>query len=105
MGRLLTPGAGKPVAELRAEEDAVFDSQPVTVRCLFCDWTWAGTALEGRTIAQTHRSEAHPEVRPKRHRWNRAGFNQSWTMHEEDREAMQAERHRRARLHGVDLEE
>jgi len=101
----LTPGAGKPTAMLRAEEAAVFDAQPVTIRCLFCDWTWDGCASEGRTIATTHRLHAHPDVKPARRRWNRAGFNPSWTMNEQDRAAMELERHKRARLHGVDLEE
>jgi hypothetical protein len=99
------PYAGKPSAVLRDEEAAVFDSQPVTQRCMHCAWEWQGSALEGRTIAVTHRLEAHPDVRPKRRRHYRAGFNPSFQLHPDDWNDIQAARLTRARLHGVHLEE
>jgi hypothetical protein len=99
------PYAGKPSAVLREEEAAVFDSQPVTQKCMHCAWEWQGSALEGRTIALTHRLEAHPDMKPRRRRHYRATFNPSFQLHPEDHQAIELDRHRRARLHGVQLEE
>jgi hypothetical protein len=92
-------------AELREQETAAFDSLPVVTRCMFCPWQWEGSALEGRTIALDHRLTAHPDVRPRQRRHNRATFNPSFQLHPLDHEEIQTERVRRARLHGVTLEE
>jgi hypothetical protein len=72
---------------------------------MFCTWQWQGSALEGRTIALTHRQDQHPDLRPKRRRHHRTTFNPSFNMHREDQEQIDAEIKRRARLNGVTLEE
>jgi hypothetical protein len=54
--------SGKPVAEMRADHEAWRDEEPVVESCLFCHWTYLGTALEGRAEARAHREEHHPEA-------------------------------------------
>jgi hypothetical protein len=101
MGR---PVATKPLpsaTELREAEIAVFDSLPVTQKCMFCCWEWHGSALEGRTIALTHRLEAHPDVKPKRRRHNRSTFNPSFQLKPEDQDDIDLQRERRMRLLGI----
>lgn len=56
--------------QLRAREQANTDQQHVITRCAFCNWTYEGTAYEGRELARGHRRVHHPDavaVR-KRHR-------------------------------------
>lgn len=63
-------GGGKNAAETRAEHQARMDEMACVTSCLFCAWTYEGTAHEGRELARGHRRVHHPDavaVR-KRHR-------------------------------------
>ena len=53
---------GKRAAEIRADDDAWRDEGRVVESCLFCPWTYAGTAGEGRAMARAHREARHPEA-------------------------------------------
>jgi hypothetical protein len=51
-----------------AEQQAVIDNTPITTRCAFCQWTYEGTALEGRELAKGHRRVHHPDAKQKTRR-------------------------------------
>jgi hypothetical protein len=53
---------------MRAEQQASLDAAPITTRCAFCDWTYQGTALEGRELAKGHRRVHHPDAKAKTRR-------------------------------------
>jgi hypothetical protein len=61
-------GGGKSAAEMKAESRMFMDSMPTTTRCAFCNWTYSGTAYEGRELAKGHRRAKHPEVKSTRRR-------------------------------------
>jgi hypothetical protein len=48
--------------EERRREQADLDARPVTSYCLWCDWTFDGTAGEGRRAFEEHRYLSHPEI-------------------------------------------
>jgi hypothetical protein len=50
------------------------DASIVTESCLFCDWRYEGTALDGRAQALDHRKRKHPEAVGKK----RARVRRSW---------------------------
>jgi hypothetical protein len=80
------------------------DEMPGRVSCLFCDWAYEGSMREGRGAARAHRLEAHPEAARKKRRYvpNPARITRP-SLSEEDRELVERERQRRARLHGLDM--
>ena len=54
---------GKTAAEMRADQEAWRDSQPVDHRAgLYCDWQHVGTVEEGRDRARAHRADDHPDL-------------------------------------------
>jgi hypothetical protein len=59
---------GKSAAEMKAEQQAANDAQPIITRCAFCKWEYAGTALEGRELAKGHRRVHHPDIQVTRRR-------------------------------------
>jgi hypothetical protein len=61
-------GGGKSAAEMKEEQQANIDNAPLTTRCALCDWSYEGTALEGRELAKNHRTEHHPDVKQTRRR-------------------------------------
>jgi len=93
-----------PAEYLQAEEEAR-DSAALLTLCAFCEWTYTGTALEGREEALQHRAEAHPQARRKRRSHNRhlSHFRQP-RITVEDQEDIVKEIRKRAFLNGVDLE-
>lgn len=80
------------------------DEIPVKERCLFCRWTFSGTAVEGRHAALAHRLEKHPEVKPARRRPGRhlTSFRQA-KLTAEDRADIYQERDKRAYLLGIEV--
>lgn len=64
------PGAprytGKTGAQMNAEWRDKINARPLVTRCGFCRWTHVGTASEGRDAYHQHRTERHPEVKPRR---------------------------------------
>jgi hypothetical protein len=94
----------KPSAERQAEDER-YEALPVTERCLLCEWSYLGTALEGRERALRHRLELHPEMTGKRRmpRRNLGSFRQVNLTPEEEEEIL-SERDKRARLLGVELQ-
>jgi hypothetical protein len=61
-------GGGKSQADMKAEHQAAIDNTPITTRCAFCNWTYEGTALEGRELAKGHRRVHHPDAKQKTRR-------------------------------------
>jgi hypothetical protein len=61
-------GGGKSAKEMRAEYQAHIDASPIITRCAFCNWTYQGTALEGRELAKGHRRVHHPDLTITRRR-------------------------------------
>lgn len=67
---------GRPAAELQEAVRQAVDQSILTTTCNFCpDFTHTGPAKQGRELAQAHRLEAHPDVRPVR---RRRGHLQRW---------------------------
>ena len=91
----------------RASEEASRDNALMKTGCLLCDWGYEGTAADCRTEATAHRLQAHPEIIPKRFRKTRVALHtfQRPNLDEEDRSDIEHERQRRARLHGVEIED
>jgi hypothetical protein len=91
----------------RASEEASRDNALMRTGCAFCDWIWEGTAAECRTEATAHRLQTHPEIIPKRLSRTRVALHtfQRPDLDDEDRSVIEQERVRRARLHGVEIED
>jgi hypothetical protein len=60
------PPVRKLVSEMNAEHQAWCDAQPAVTVCAWCDWTFEGSAGDGRDAFVAHRSEAHPDWKPRR---------------------------------------
>lgn len=45
---------------------AFVDELPMVTRCVFCSWSFEGTALAGREAAAEHRAGLHPLARKVR---------------------------------------
>jgi hypothetical protein len=83
---------------LRHQEWA--DSQVTTSYCMFCDdWTFEGTAGEGREAALEHRRAKHPEacVRKPRRRGSNMRKRALRTASEEEQVKVDTEEARRVR--------
>jgi hypothetical protein len=82
---------------LRHQEWA--DSQVTTSACAFCDWTFEGTAGEGRERALEHRRAEHPEacVRKPRRRGSNMRKRALRTASEEEQVKVDTEEARRVR--------
>lgn len=91
---------------LREVEQALQDAVPTFTCCAFCpDWSYSGTAADGREAALRHRLESHPEIIPSRRRPTNhlVRFRQP-VLDPEERALIEYERQRRARMHGVKLQ-
>ena len=66
--KALGSDGGKTAAQMTADHAAWRDDQPILTLCGFCDWTFKGTAAEGRDAAAAHRSHKHPDAKPVRRR-------------------------------------
>lgn len=62
------PVEPKTAEQLREEQKAARDAQPVRTLCALCDWSFDGTALEGRAAAKAHRDGLHRKETAKRTR-------------------------------------
>ena len=92
-------------ATTREREVASRDAAPVVARCLHCPgWIFQGTALEARTEAQRHRLSEHPEFRARRRRSSRGLGGWTSYLHPEDEAELRAERQRRMRLLGLEVD-
>ena len=92
--------------EFRDSEEAARDAAKMRTACAFCEWVFEGTAVECREEAAAHRAQAHPEAAKKRPRSRSALHTfRHPDMDEEHRIEIQNERLKRARLHGVEIEE
>jgi hypothetical protein len=97
---------GRPAAEMKADHREWLDEQPTSTRCLFCDWTFDGTAAECRDAARVHREQKHPEatvVRGHRGRMRLAPKGQR-TAAENAQAAADAAEARRVRAEREDAE-
>ena len=92
-------------ATTREREVASRDAAPVVARCLHCPgWIFRGTALEARSVATAHRLEAHPELKSRRRRSSRGLGGWTSYLHPEDEAELRAERQRRMRLLGLEMD-
>ena len=94
-------------ARFRAIEEAARDSAKMKVSCLFCGWNFTGTTAECRERTAAHRLKKHPEITAKRRPKTGSSLRvfRQVNMSDEDRLDIERERLRRARLHGVEIEE
>lgn len=53
---------GKPGKQIDAELSARLDLTPTVARCVFCDWSFSGSAVGAREAGVAHRLEWHPGV-------------------------------------------
>jgi hypothetical protein len=99
--------SGVDAKTFRDAEEAARDNATMRTACAFCSWKFEGTAAECRSEATAHRLQAHPEIIPKRLRRHRVQLHtfRQHDLDEEDRSDIQRERAKRARLHGVEIEE
>lgn len=51
----------RSAAEMDALLQARVDEKPIRLACLFCDWSWEGTAGDGRPLQREHLEQQHPE--------------------------------------------
>ena len=85
--------------------EALMDALPVKEACLFCEWEYLGTVLEGREEALAHRRAVHPErVKRRKHSRNLMSFRQR-RLDKEEQAEIYAERDKRARLLGIEISE
>jgi hypothetical protein len=61
-------GGGKSAATMKEEQQTWVDNMAITTSCAFCNWTYEGTAYEGRQLAKGHRRIHHPDAVPARRR-------------------------------------
>ena len=52
----------QPISRALKLERESRDSAPMTTRCAHCNWTFLGTAGQGREAAIDHRTLDHPEL-------------------------------------------
>lgn len=92
--------------EYRAIEVEFFDEQPLRSTCLFCDWSFEGTASESREAALKHRAKKHPEHNTKhrrRHVRTLSSFRYG-SLDDDSRAEIEEERRKRAFLNGIEIE-
>jgi hypothetical protein len=90
----------------RERELIAVETQPLRASCCFCKWTFEGTTAEAREAARKHRLKKHPEKnvhRSKRGVKSLSSFRYI-QMDEKDKEEIEQERRKRAKLHGVTIE-
>lgn len=64
----MSPVGRAYLAEWEAARLAEREAQPITMTCLWCDWTLAGTLKAARDAHRAHRAAQHPERTVKRRR-------------------------------------
>lgn len=103
----MSAGGGYNLSEYLQAEQARQATQPLISSCAICGWSWEGTVGEGLKKARAHREKKHPEtLKSRRGRSVRTLHSfRTRKMNEEDRAEIELERSRRARLHGVEIEE
>lgn len=62
----MSPVGRAYLAEWEAARLAEREAQPITMTCLWCDWTLAGTLKAARDAHRAHRAAQHPERTVKR---------------------------------------
>lgn len=58
----------KTVTQIDADLRDWSQLQPTRTACAFCDWSFEGTAIDGRAAFLEHRESAHPEMKVSRKR-------------------------------------
>ncbi len=68
---VIDPGSSRPgynaeghktAQAMREEHQSWADDQHTTTTCFFCDWTYVGSAGDGRLEALAHRQVEHPDA-------------------------------------------
>jgi len=95
----------KTQSQIDAEELARRMEKPMRFSCSFCTWEFEGTFGIGKVKAQDHRATEHPEAKMKRRRRGSPAPHlvKRPELSQDESDAVEAERRRRATLHGVDL--
>jgi hypothetical protein len=91
----------------RVKEEAAKDGAAMKTSCAFCNWSFEGPTVTARAKATEHREKKHPEIQPKRRRHNKPMLHtfRHPGMDDEHKDEIQRERMRRARLHGIEIED
>ncbi len=95
----------KTATQMDAEELERRMEKHLRFTCSFCPWEFEGPFGEGRAEAATHRSSEHPEAKQKRRRRGHAAPHlvRRPDLTQEELDAVEDERRRRALLNGVEL--
>ena len=89
----------RPDPDIRERERAELESKHVVTRCAFCKWSFRGLFKDGRAAHAAHRERKHPEIQPPLRRKNRnLRSNRQAALPTWEREAIETERRKRARL-------
>jgi hypothetical protein len=79
------------------------DALPLRTLCAFCEWSYEGSAADGRQEAVQHRLRAHPEANVKRRPTRHLQSFRQPRLSKEHWDEVQEERSKRAWLLGIDL--
>jgi hypothetical protein len=95
----LTSAGNRTAESMRERHQDWADAQTTTSSCFFCDWTFTGTAAEGRDEARAHRQDEHPEacIRKPRLRKRKISKKQIRSAGKEEQIAVDAAEARRIR--------
>ena len=87
-----------------AQEEEGRDNAATETRCMWCtEWSYVGTAAEGRERARKHRERKHPDAKvSRRRRKSIPARMKQVTMTEQDKAEIDEERRRRMFLIGID---
>lgn len=93
----------KTAEELRRDTEERRDAVPTSTSCLFCDWSFEGTAGECRDAAAAHRDKAHPDAQNRlgRRRGQSIG---AWRRDENDQVAAERAEANRVRAEREDAD-
>ena len=94
----------RPDPDIRERERAELESKPVLTRCAFCRWSFRGLLKDGRAAHAAHRERKHPEIgEPRRRASRNLRSNRQLLLADWERNEIETERRKRARLLGLDL--
>jgi hypothetical protein len=89
------------IESILEREQEARDAALTETRCMFCAWTYYGTAMDGRERARKHREKKHPDaIQSSRVKVRGRGWRQP-TLKGRDRDEIENERRKRMFLLGI----
>lgn len=105
----MSSGTGYNLSQYLEKERERQADQPLTGGCTICGLTWKGTVAGVLEISKAHREKEHPEtlnIHRRRRRSARALHSfRTLSMDAQSKEEIEADRRKRAHLHGVEIVE